>query len=144
MQYLRENTEKIIAGRKTQTRRIENDGDYAVLNAAGEIVEVRNRKGRLKYKVGQDYAVQPGRGQGAMWWTETRLDGARLMDDKQHDGWTEARQRITRIRRERLGDISEADAIAEGFLQLLTDMGIEFDFSELPVDDIEGSRENWA
>ncbi len=36
------------------------------------------------------------------------------------------------------------DAIAEGFLQLLTEMGIEFDFSGLPVDDIEGSRENWA
>lgn len=35
------------------------------------------------------------------------------------------------------------DAIAEGFLQVLTEMGIEFDFSELPVDDIEGGREHW-
>jgi len=92
MQYTRENAEKVMAGRKTRTWRPYKDGEYAVRNSADDIMLVRNRKQHIKWIVGRDYAVQPGRGKHAI-----------------------GRHRITRIRHEQAGAISEADAIAEGF-----------------------------
>ena len=65
--------ELILAGRKTQTRRLAGIND-------------------CRYQVGRDYAVQPGRGKKGV-----------------------ARVLVTAVRRETEGDISLADARAEGF-----------------------------
>lgn len=80
--------EAVLNGTKTQTRRVvkENqdlwfdDGNYVVYE-----------NGRVKYRVGQTYAVQPGRCKKAV-----------------------ARIRITDIRQEHLHDITAEDAVAEG------------------------------
>ena len=50
------------------------------------------RLGVFEYTPGRDYAVQPGRGKHAV-----------------------GRIKVTAVRRERLGDISQADALREGF-----------------------------
>lgn len=89
MQYTPENAQKIIAGLKTQTRRLAQDGDE-LRHDWGEIVEVR-RNGRRLFKVGQVRAVQPGRGKPGIGF-----------------------HTITRIRREAVQDISADDCWAEG------------------------------
>ncbi len=114
MQFTRENAEKVMAGRKTQTRRPVKAGDVDLVKPLPqsriyfqrdkmycatpielvdqlEITGVEHN-GRKKWNVGQDYAVQPGRGKHAI-----------------------GRLRITNIRQKCAGDISKADAIAEGF-----------------------------
>ena len=95
----------VLDGTKTQTRRLCKPGDFARNfwgTALGDDLRIgmsgdNNRIGRvfsqsrLKWQVLETYAVQPGRGQKAI----TRI-------------------RITGIRQERLQDISEEDAVAEG------------------------------
>ena len=61
---------------------------------AGEKTQTRRPGGRAncQYRAGRTYAVQPGRGQRQV-----------------------ARLRVLEVRREKLGDISQEDAGAEGF-----------------------------
>jgi hypothetical protein len=81
----------ILDGKKTQTRRIIDAEEKAVKSDTGEIEAVLH-KGRKKWVVGQSYGVQPSR---------TAKQVARI--------------RLTRIRQEKVSDISEADVQAEGF-----------------------------
>jgi hypothetical protein len=83
----------VLAGKKTQTRRPVKPGDLAVWQEVPypSLVSV-SRNGVLKWRVGQSYAIQPGRGKHAV-----------------------ARLTILDIRRERVNDILQMDAIAEGF-----------------------------
>lgn len=78
-----------------------------------------------QYKVGQTYAVQPGRGKRAIWWRET-ADGIETTADSdiykhwawkalRNAGFKELRIRITEIRLEDVRNISNADVRAEGF-----------------------------
>lgn len=87
--------QQVLAGEKTQTRRVVKPGDERWPLAefsTGAISQVR-RNGRCLWKVGRVYSVQPGQGKCEV-----------------------ARIRITAIRYcERAGDISEVDARAEGF-----------------------------
>lgn len=111
--------QQIIEGAKTQTRRLPAPGEsfgtpismVVVGKDAGRVVELAPRKlcpvilnvqniysvytaaGRLKYRVGNDYAIIPKRGA---------------------HGITDYRTVITRIRYEDVRTISEADAKAEG------------------------------
>ena len=113
----------ILSGSKTQTRRVVKPGEGMYKEALA-----LTAAGNVKWAVGRTYAVQPGRGlSGLMWienWAEdtTEPDGTfstvpvykpnrALFTD---NGWREFRIRITAIRQERLQDISEADAKAEG------------------------------
>lgn len=83
--------EKIFAGEKTQTRRPVKPGEYHVCDDDGSIIEVYGANGRLKYKIGRDYAIVPGRGKHGV-----------------------GRFKLLSIRREYAEQISEADAKAEG------------------------------
>jgi hypothetical protein len=92
------------------------------------VYSVSGGKRRIKWEVGRTYAVQPGRGKPGAWWhPETRgwaipyttkkykFGGPqRLRREMEADGWQPLRIRIMAIRAERLQDISEADAVAEG------------------------------
>jgi hypothetical protein len=72
---------------------------------------------RALYIIGRTYAVVPGRGQPAVWWRELVSGGPyNLAREKPllQSGWQPLRIRITAIRQERLQDMSEADARAEG------------------------------
>lgn len=94
--------DKVLSGEKTQTRRRVKPNhvcwaDSYDENGATEITDVRvvideSRPGRKIYEVGKTYAVQPARGKPAV-----------------------ARIRITDIRREDVRNISDEDALAEGF-----------------------------
>lgn len=82
---------QVMNDMKTQTRRLKQAGDYAVYDRDGIIIEVRDKNGRLKYKVGNKYAVQPGR---------TRKGIGKI--------------HLILIWDQHLQDISEEDAMAEG------------------------------
>ena len=92
--------EDVLAGRKSQTRRLVKEDDHAD-NSHGrnvpddvwgdQIDTVYDKNGRVRWQVGKTYAVQPGRGKKAV-----------------------GRIRITEIRRERLQDITPQDCLAEG------------------------------
>lgn len=93
MLFSGDNYEKVWSGRKTQTRRLVKFSGLG-LDQDGEIflVSIETRKGpRVKWRVGDYYAVQPGRG---------KPSGGRI--------------RLLGIRYELLQAISEGDAKAEG------------------------------
>lgn len=127
---------KVVEGTKTQTRRIVKPGETLEYyrehyTGGGGMPFVRSAKGRVIYKWRSVYAVQPGRGQLAIWWRaagrtcaaqigkpgegydHTRLI---LMLDEPLPAlvWRMLRIRITGIHKERLQAITDADALAEG------------------------------
>lgn len=95
---------KILAGEKTQTRRLVKMGiEFAVFHSSNETNAVVTRRPRfepqnygkrlrLKWEVGRTYAISPGRGKKQV-----------------------ARFKLLRIRREDVRQISGADSRAEGF-----------------------------
>lgn len=86
---------QVLSGLKTQTRRLVQPGDTTELDSLNEIWRVY-RNGRLLYQVGKSYAAQGGRGQPA---------AGRIL--------------LKSIRKERVNEISEGDALAEGCIPSL-------------------------
>ena len=85
---------QVLGGTKTQTRRPVKPDEYGVAadyDGCSYLSVVRRERHALKWYVGCTYAVQPDRGKKAV-----------------------GRIRITKIRRERLQDITWQDCIAEG------------------------------
>lgn len=122
---------EILSGAKWQTRRVVKPGEgmyeaSLALTAAGNV----------KWAVGKTYAVVPKRGKPSVWWK--RVGTVALTHNGMHEyhypsnpdaaaialpvtraelekrGFQPLRIRITAIRQERLQDITEADAKAEG------------------------------
>lgn len=93
---------KVMAGEKTQTRRLvkPNEGgairrhltDFVEVFTAKDSVAYNEGRIRTKWQVGRTYAVQPGRGKSGIGYIE-----------------------ITDIRREDVRNISQDDALSEGF-----------------------------
>lgn len=83
--------ELLLSGRKTQTCRLTKPGETPVFGNDGAIVAV-TAGGRDKYRVGKTYAVQPARTAAAV-----------------------ARIRLIGIERKRIQEISDAEALAEGY-----------------------------
>jgi hypothetical protein len=115
--------EKIVCGKKTQTRRPVKKGE---IFAGDESVVMVAHKGGLRDKiaVGRDYAVQPGRGKyGVLWHPDTKATITRdahelvvsQVGDALTDGFVPLRIRVLSIRREDVRKISHNDAVAEGF-----------------------------
>lgn len=115
MQFTKENAEKIMCGDKTQTRRIcesedsinpgvLSNGSKVALRASAMVpataVKIVQRDWRIKWVVGQEYAVQPGRGKPAI-----------------------GRIKITAISREKVQQITAKDSWAEGIRLLKSDYG---------------------
>lgn len=80
--------EKALTGEKTMTRRLVKPGEYLIETVVKMVV---GPGARIKWRVGQSYAIQLGR-------TKAAIGRFTLLD----------------IRRERVREISEQDAIAEG------------------------------
>jgi uncharacterized protein YhfF len=89
--------QKVLAGRKTQTRRLAGDSDrlWTVDIDAGLSEKALKRGNRTKWQTGRSYSVQPGRGQKA-------IGRIRLLD----------------IRYQHLGNVTEEEARAEGYANL--------------------------
>lgn len=86
-QFKKELAGKILKGLKTQTRRPDKEGDYG-----DAWVTTIYRNGRKLWKIGQVYAIQPGRGKPGVGFLK-----------------------IKNIRNEDVRYISQTDAVAEGF-----------------------------
>lgn len=150
--------EQIIDGSKAQTRRLVKPQEAFLLDyldyqewsdrtdapdgvytrgemlcdgrgAWDDIPEPPTYNWRLKWGVGNTYAVQPGRGLPAVMWLDFEEERLRRVCDKTDPsfnsvqdwrlhynalGFIEARIRILKIRQERLQCISHEDAVAEG------------------------------
>lgn len=81
---------QVLSGQKTQTRRTIKENDVAIRGNHNQIEAVAAND-RIKWQVGQTYAVQPGRGKPQV-----------------------ARIKIVQINSEYVSHISQADAIQEG------------------------------
>jgi hypothetical protein len=80
--------QQVLDGTKTQTRRPVKPGEYGV-NSNG-IVSVFTGKDRLKWQVGREYRICPGRGKsavGLMWITGIHIEHVQDIDE--HDAMCE-------------------------------------------------------
>lgn len=124
MIFSKQSIAKIVAGKKTQTRRPVKDGDHLLLPGEGNDLHrtrVVSGKGSVKVSTVKSYAVQPGRGKvGVSWLPETgKIAYPKTKTEADHlrryNGFRPLRIWVTNIRREDVRQISRADAIAEGF-----------------------------
>jgi hypothetical protein len=123
--------DKLIFQSKTQTRRPVKPNHY-YLERDRVVLAQRERTTDIPvYKVGKTYPVQPGRGKPGLYWNPRthETNEAWLRDCKTAGmnvsvwgdaasalaGYVPLRIRITDIRREDVRNISDKDALAEGF-----------------------------
>lgn len=107
---------EIVSGTKTETRRIVKPGEGGCTDGPEQPYYVYTESRRLKWLVGRDYAVQPGRGKrGALWIPST---GEWYCDDDSFPfgtpRWEKLRIKILSIHREPLQAITRDGAWLEG------------------------------
>jgi hypothetical protein len=128
MIYLPQHCLAIALGLKTQTRRLKQPGDMLEMrDGVNCVVQYTTGypRGRVKWRVGQDYAVQPGRGKPGLWWRQNVrvTDGVDLIEPPTHisttmlvlDGYSPLRPKLLDIREEVVQAISPDDAQSEGY-----------------------------
>lgn len=138
MQFKRELAEKIVRGEKTQTRRPVRPGEglFSPRHARFEDA-VYTAKHRLKWQSGCTYAVQPGRGKPALWYT-TDDNGDLCIWPYDHkpdpaQTWQQARILLKEIRCEDVRNIASAEALAEGFETRMQFWWTWIGFYDLPL-----------
>jgi len=94
MQFTPASIDQTLKGLKRKTRRPFREGDKSTTGREG-VAYVEDKNGRLKWRLGNTYAIQPGRGRKG-------IEGHRI--------------KIIGIQCEKLGDISPTDAMAEGLV----------------------------
>jgi hypothetical protein len=119
--------EKIVKCEKTQTRRLIRGVELAIdaqgnpgaidspaFNLMGDIQTVIGENGRKRFGVGEEYAIQPGRGKSGLRYGDLPMLTP-IPSDKTNDDLI--RIRLTAIRSEDVREISLEDVQAEGFDQ---------------------------
>lgn len=119
-----ENRAKVLNGAKTQTRRLWKPG-FEIVQQDGATVLLDG--GRVRHRVGRDYALPVGRGKFGTWLVpgggmevsnplvvSGATSGAAARRFLERHGFLERRIRLLRLWQEPLRDISEEDAVAEG------------------------------
>jgi hypothetical protein len=97
---------EIVRRTKTQTRRTVKVGEFLIDGA------VFSKSGRLKWCIGRDYAVSPGRGKHGL--ICNPRTGETAPGDVGRAGFVPLRIKIDHIKSQRLHDMTESDALAEG------------------------------
>lgn len=115
---------EIMERRKDCTQRVVKDGEYGTFDPDGAITAVYDARGRMKWGVGRDYAVAPGRGQLSvmvLWhWLKPEIYTHRLPKTRRMANELSAinyhplRIRILRIERPHLHEMDETVAVHEG------------------------------
>lgn len=122
----------IVEKRKTQTRRLIKNSDFlavdfyplkkgevAVVKSIEDLELTKKRGYKIKWQVGKTYSVQLGRGKPAVWWCSNCKTAVEEMystcpcNAPGPNG--KLKIRITKIRKEKFLDISEADTRKEGY-----------------------------
>jgi hypothetical protein len=130
----RESWRLVLEGVKTQTRRPRSNGECLYPASgnhryAGQPPLVETPLGHIKWQVGRLYKVQPARGQQTIHYRPLMGVGSGYEAQSGQPGgnggkqWKPLQIRITDIRREDVRQISEADAVAEGFVNSDTYLG---------------------
>lgn len=123
--------DEIARGWKQCTQRVCKEGEWSVIDPdTGEIGDVYDTSGRLKWHVGGTYAVSPGRGKRTAMITYFKTVSAHdapvvYLPQTSADvqmmasvGYQPLRIRLTKIERRRLQTMTEAVAVAEGVATL--------------------------
>jgi hypothetical protein len=122
---------EIINGTKTQTRRVVKPGE-ALTHISSEgrrndfpvqafYPTVLTPTGAIKWQVGRTYAVVPKMSKPGVWWAPASGEWSAPEHYIVNDPcWRPLRIRITALRREPLQDISAADAMTEGYPEVIT------------------------
>jgi len=151
-QFTPEHISAIVRGDKIMTRRPRKERErieYGILPDydTGErkilaVLSANAGNGRLKWQVGRDYAVCPGRGKPGVWWQPGLPEWIEPGPDQHlhgigYCGYFPLRIRILAIRQELLGDISPEDCIREG---IIYDGACYRSFVDQPGDCISDAR----
>jgi len=128
MNFTKEEVEKILLGEKTQCRCLVKEGEKFYLEeftlTASQLTTVINMNGGVKWQVGKDYAVCPGRGKRGLLYCpkcysisaySKEVWCAIKKNHKEEIKMKPLRVVIKSIRKEKLLDISESDAKKEGY-----------------------------
>ena len=104
----------IVTGKKTQTRRVIDERHSFLTDTFGNITALLCN-GRVRFRVGEDYAVQVKRGGRGVWANGELWYAPGTEATPPLPGYTPARIQIQSLRKGEPMEIFPADARAEGF-----------------------------